>query len=132
MRVQARASEGSDPFRFAMGGSYTIRGYPVRFFEGTRLYLANVEYRFPLLDHLVLGVPFRGFGLPGVEGAVFVDAGNAWEKFEQPRPPLGSFGFGLRMNLAGYMVLRYDIARLTDFHGVQPGWQGSFYIGFDY
>jgi WD40 repeat protein len=131
-RMQARVSSGVDPMRWEMGGSYTMRGYPYGYFEGTRLYLVNAEYRFPLLDHMVLGVPFRGFALPGVEGAFFADAGNAWEKFENTPAPLGSFGFGLRMNLAGYMVLRYDIARRTNFHEVAPGWQGTFYIGFDY
>ena len=94
--------------------------------------MANVEYRFPLLDHLVLGVPFKGFGLPGLEGAAFADAGSAWEKFESMPRPMGSFGFGLRMNLRGYMVLRYDFAKRTDFERVQPGWEREFYLGFDY
>ena len=74
----------------------------------------------------------RGFGLPGLEGAAFADAGNAWESFQSMPKPLGSFGFGLRMNLGGYMVLRYDFARLTDFHTVRPGWEQEFYLGFDY
>ena len=132
LRVQGRASSGADPQRFAMGGSLTMRGYPYRYFEGTRLLMANLEYRFPLLDRLVLGIPFRGFGLPGLEAAVFADAGTAWESFERFRDPRGSFGFGLRTSLAGYMVLRYDFAKLTDFHTVRPGWEHEFYIGLDY
>ena len=132
LRLQGRASSGADPQRFAMGGSLTMRGYPYRYFEGTRMAMANLEYRFPLLDRLVLGVPFRGFGLPGLEAAVFGDAGTAWESFERFRDPRGSFGFGLRTSLAGYMVLRYDFAKLTDFHTVSPGWRQEFYIGLDY
>jgi outer membrane protein assembly factor BamA len=132
LRLQGRASSGADPQRFAMGGSLTMRGYPYRYFEGTRLLMGNLEYRFPLLDRLVLGVPFRGFGLPGLEAAVFADAGTAWESFERFRDPKGSFGFGLRTSLAGYMVLRYDFAKLTDFHTVRPGWEQEFYIGLDY
>lgn len=131
-RVQARASNGADPQRFVMGGSLSMRGYPRRSFEGTRLFMANVEYRFPLLRNIVLGVPFEGFGLPGIEGAAFADAGQAWEKFETMPRPVGSFGFGLRMNLGGYMVLRYDIAKLTDFNHVRPGWEREFYMGFDF
>jgi len=132
VRLQGRASEGADPQRFVMGGSLSMRGYPRRYFEGTRMAMANVEYRFPLLDHVVLGVPFRGFGLPGLEGAAFADAGSAWEKFESMPRPKGSFGIGLRMNLLGYMVLRYDFAKRTDFERVQPGWEREFYLGFDY
>jgi hypothetical protein len=132
MRIQGRMSNGADPERFVMGGTHSLRGYSRRSIYGTRLYLANLEYRFPLFDHLVLGVPFRGLDLPGIEGAVFGDAGNAWEKFESIPRPRGSFGLGLRMNLGGYMVLRYDIARRTDFRTVMPGWEREFYLGFDF
>jgi Tol biopolymer transport system component len=131
-RVQARASNGADPQRFVMGGSLSMRGYPRRSFEGTRLFMANLEYRFPLLHQFVLGVPFDGLGLPALEGAAFVDAGSAWEKFESMPKPVGSFGFGLRMNLGGFMVLRYDFAKLTNFDTVRPGWEREFYLGFDY
>ncbi len=132
LRLQSRVSSGADPQRFAMGGSYSLRGYGRRSFYGTRMYLANVEYRFPLFDRLVLGVPFQSLELPGIEGAVFADAGNAWEKFEKFPRPKGSFGLGLRMSLGGYFVLRYDLARQTDFTRIKPGWEREFYVGFDY
>lgn len=132
MRLQGRMSNGADPERFVMGGTHSLRGYGRRSIYGTRLYLANVEYRFPLFDRLVLGFPLRGLELPGVEGAVFADAGNAWEKFETVPRPRGSVGLGLRMSLGGYMVLRYDIARRTDFESFQPGWEREFYLGFDF
>jgi len=132
LRAQGRMSNGADPERFVMGGTHSLRGYARRSIYGTRVYLANAEYRFPLFDHLVLGVPLRGLELPGVEGAVFVDAGNAWEKFERFPRPQGAFGVGLRMSLGGYFVLRYDVARRTDFKDVRPGWEREFYLGFDY
>jgi Tol biopolymer transport system component len=130
LRVQTRVSSGADPDRFALGGSYSLRGYDRQSIFGTRMYLANAEYRFPLFDRLVLGP--GALELPGIEGAVFADAGNAWEKFEKLPRPLGSFGLGLRMSLGGYFVLRYDLARRTDFQRVKPGWEREFYVGFDY
>ena len=130
LRLQGRVSSGADPQRFAMGGSYSLRGYGRRSIYGTRMYLANAEYRFPLFDRLVLGIP--PVELPGIEGAVFADAGNAWEKFEKFPRPKGSFGLGLRMSLGGYFVLRYDLARQTDFQSIKPGWEREFYVGFDY
>jgi hypothetical protein len=36
------------------------------------------------------------------------------------------------MNFAGYMVLRYDFARLHNFHSVAPGWHREFYLGVDF
>ena len=131
LRMQGRMSSGEDPQRFEFGGSLSMRGYPRGFFEGTRMVQGNLEYRFPLLDRLVLGVPMR-LGLPGLEGALFTDAGQAWETFQTMPPLVGSFGFGLRMNFAGYMVLRYDFARLHDFHEVAPGWRREFYLGVDF
>jgi len=132
LRLQGRVSSGEDPQRFALGGSYSLRGYGRRSIYGTRMYLANAEYRFPLFDRLVLGVPLQSLELPGIEGAVFADAGNAWEKFEKVPRPKGSFGLGLRMSLGGYFVLRYDLARQTDFQRIKPGWEREFYVGFDY
>ena len=132
LRLQSRVSAGADPQRFAMGGSYSLRGYGRRSIYGTRMVLLNAEYRFPLFDRLVLGVPLQSLELPGIEGAVFADAGNAWEKWERFPRPKGSFGLGLRMSLGGYFVLRYDLARQTDFQRVKPGWEREFYVGFDY
>jgi hypothetical protein len=132
VRALGRLSSGDDPQRFAIGGSHSLRGYSRRSIFGTRVYLANAEYRFPLLDRLVLGVPLRGLELPGIEGAVFADAGNAWEKFEKLPRPMGSVGLGFRMNLGGYLVLRYDLAKHTDFKELEPDWHKEFYLGFDY
>jgi hypothetical protein len=36
------------------------------------------------------------------------------------------------MSLGGYFVLRYDLARQTDFQRVKPGWEREFYVGFNY
>ena len=132
VRLQGRMSNGADPERFVMGGTHSLRGYDRRSLFGTRLYLANVEYRFPLLHHIVLGLPFDGLELPAIDGAVFADAGNAWEKFEAFPDPKGALGFSLRTNLGGYMVLRYDVARRTDFKDIEPGWHREFYLGFDF
>ncbi|HET9951152.1 MAG TPA: BamA/TamA family outer membrane protein [Candidatus Eisenbacteria bacterium] len=132
MRLQGRYSNGDDPLRFVMGGTHSLRGYYRRSIYGTRTYLANMEYRFPLLHQVVLGVPFDGMALPSIEGAVFIDAGNAWEKWESTPAPIGSLGFSFRTNLGGYAVLRYDMARRTDFRAVEPVWHQEFYVGFDF
>ena len=69
---------------------------------GTRSFLLNNEIRFPLLEGVVLGFPFGNIGLPGVQGALFADVGNAWDQSEGAFPrPFGSFGVGLRSSLGG-------------------------------
>jgi hypothetical protein len=132
VRVQGRVSNGADPERFVMGGTHSLRGYDRRSLFGTRVFLTNVEYRFPLLHRVVLGLPFSGLELPTIDGAVFVDGGNAWEKFESFPRPRGSLGFSLRTNLGGYVVLRYDVARRTDFKEIESRWRREFYLGFDF
>jgi hypothetical protein len=86
---------------------------------GTRLAVFNAELRFPMFRALGLG--FLPVWLPPIEGAVFFDAGLAWEQgttlvwSREPyqnagvvRQPLTSWGFSLRANLLGFAVFRFD------------------------
>ena len=87
---------------------------------GSRIAFANVEMRFPVLRR---GFAGGYFGLPPVDGLVFYDAGLAWNQGQQigwnrpagtsvetHRSVLQSYGAGLRMNLFGLMIIRYDYA----------------------
>ncbi len=87
---------------------------------GSRVVVANAEFRFPLIRRFDIG---SSFGLPPVDAVVFYDAGLAWTKgqtvsFRKPanysyeihRVPMTSWGAGLRTNLFGLAVLRFDYA----------------------
>lgn len=133
VRLQGRVSDGTAPQRFVLGGSYSLRGYPRRSLFGTRSFLVNQELRFPLLDGAALGFPIGTIGLPGVQGAFFADVGNAWEQNEGDLPrPRGSFGLGLRSSLGGFIVLRLDVARQTDFKKIDHDTRYTFFIGANY
>jgi hypothetical protein len=132
VRFQGRLSEGSLPQRFVLGGSWSLRGYPRRSLVGTRSLLLNQEWRFPLLYGAALGLPIGTLGLPPVEAAVFLDAASAWEEGEDRSGVDGSFGLGLRTNLAGFLVLRLDFARRTDFTSIEPKTEVDFFVGFNY
>ena len=94
---------------------------------GTRFFLANIEFRFPLVRYLILGWPLP-FGFQNVRGALFMDIGSAWSDDSQWRPFAASesvglfrlddmragFGIGARMNL-GFFLLKYDVAWPTNF-----------------
>ncbi len=132
LRVQARLSGGPDPQVFLLGGAHTLRGYPWRELHGTRSALANAELRFPLLRRFVLDTAWAGpLALPGIQGALFCDAGQAWYR-DWPLRWLGSYGFGLRMGLGGVLVLRFDVARRTDFHEWPQRTVSEFFIGWNY
>ena len=92
---------------------------------GSNILVGNVEIRFPLTRALVLGVLPVGF--PPLEGAFFYDAGVAFNGFSQlhwhrtasqspdnVRIPLRSYGFGIRANMFGIVILRLDYTKPLD------------------
>jgi dipeptidyl aminopeptidase/acylaminoacyl peptidase len=89
---------------------------------GSRVALANAELRFPLIRRVDLGL--LPISLPPLEGLVFYDAGVAWSRDQNVnfrRAPDGydaaaerylltSYGAGLRLNLFGFAIVRWDYA----------------------
>ena len=86
LRGQYGISRGtiSEYSQFRMGGQDTIRGYREDQFRGTRMALASVEYRFPIVSK--------------VTGALFADYGGAWSDGFVPEKMHGSVGVGLGLN----------------------------------
>ena len=91
---------------------------------GSSLAVVNAELRFPLTRSLVLG--FLPVGLPPIEGAIFYDAGLAWNSNSKVlwsrtaaqeaqaglyRAPLRSWGGSIRVNALGFVVLRLDYTK---------------------
>ena len=92
---------------------------------GSKIAVGNVELRFPLTRSLVLG--FLPFGFPPIEGALFFDAGMAWDDAstvrwhrsatDDPllvRVPLRSWGGSIRANVFGLLILRLDYTKPLD------------------
>jgi hypothetical protein len=130
VRYMGRTSRGEVPEFFSLGGSWTLRGYPWRSIWGRNLVLANHELRFPLLDRLVVGLPFGNIDFSSFRGALFADAGNAWnDSFGDWK---GSLGMGTRMALGGVFVFRLDASRRTDFNSVGNKTRWDFFFGWDF
>jgi outer membrane protein assembly factor BamA len=142
VRLIGAASLGADPQRFRVGGPLTVRGLDYGELDGTRLGLANVEFRFPFIDELALGWPLP-LRLRGVRGVVFVDAASAWEETRKWRAVaagggelrlddiVASYGAGARLNL-GYFVVRYDMAQRTNLSRNVGELRHQFAIGTDF
>ncbi len=131
-RAIGRYAAGSDARRSYFGGSLSMRGYPYGYFSGTHLVMGNLEWRFPLLDYLALGLPAGSIAFTHVEGAVFFDVGTAWDTGEDLPGLEGSFGLGIRLGLGPFVALRFDFAWLTDFVEVQRNAEFDFYIGWNF
>jgi hypothetical protein len=125
-------NDGKESRRFVMGGSWDLRGFPRWSIRGEKLWLTSHELRFPFLDQLAVRFPFAGLSFWSIRGALFFDAGSAWDT--RYRETLGSFGAGVRMNLFGILVLRYDLGkRIEDnFTSVQRGLFHQFFFGWDF
>ena len=125
-------NDGRESRRFVMGGSWDLRGYPLWSIRGQKLWLTSHELRFPFLDRLGLLFPFGGLSFWQFRGALFFDVGGAWDTTY--RETLGSIGGGLRLNLGGILVLRYDMGKRIEnnFTQLQSGFFHQFFFGWDF
>ena len=105
----------------------------------------NAELRFPLVRRFDLGV--LPIALPPIDALVFYDAGVAWTGNAPPggqsqtvslkrpaeynlftqRYPLRSYGYGIRFNLFGFAILRWDYAWPLDSPNRKPF--GTWFFG---
>lgn len=132
LRTAVFYNDGKEARRYFMGGSWDLRGWPRFSIRGEKLWLSSVEYRFPLIDEIKLKFPFINLGFFGLRGAVFFDMGGAWDnKYKQT---LGSIGTGVRFNLFGAIVLRYDVGKKIEdnFARFQNGLFYQFFFGWDF
>ncbi len=132
MRAWLFYNEGKEARRFFMGGSWDLRGYPIWSLRGKKLWLTSHELRFPFVDQIGIKFPIGGVTFFGLRGAVFFDAGNAWDnRYEET---LGSLGIGARLNLSGAFVLRYDIGKhiTENFHKIDQSLFHQFFFGWDF
>ncbi len=142
IRLLGYYAGGDRPRRINIGGTWALRGYPrYGYVAGTRAWLFNSEWRFPIADFLSIGFPFGEARIPGVQGALFFDLGRAWTAAALERGVLGSTGLGLRMPIAAPLVLRLDLG--YRFHSgsivgypLPSGSRGTrfvdFFFGFNY
>jgi outer membrane protein assembly factor BamA len=143
VRAYAFYSDGAIPARSVLGGPHRLRGYPRFSLTGSRLWLLNQEWRFPILHSLNLSFPFGDLRLPGIQGSLFVDAGSSWlETMSKPEGTWGSYGTGFRMSLGAPFVLRLDVGKRFKMGEAPPvifnngeGFHSTFvdfFFGFNY
>ncbi|MBS1979162.1 MAG: amidohydrolase family protein [Bacteroidetes bacterium] len=103
-RLAAAWSFGSPDYmyRYALGGSYVLRGYYNNRFRGDRYYAGQLELRFPL---------YKRFS-----GVAFADAGDVAD--DGFRKPKWTWGGGLRFALSEHIKLRLDYGIAKDQRGV--------------
>jgi len=103
-----------------------LRGYPVSAFRGQKAGLATLEYRFPIRN-LERGWSSTPFFLRRLHGAVFVEAGNAWDNGYHHGDLKRSIGAELRLdtNLSYYLPVTF---RLVAAKGLDEKGESSAYF----
>lgn len=131
-RFNVWLNEGQEARRFFMGGSWDLRGWRRWSIRGQKLWIASHELRFPFIDQLGIRFPFGGIAFGSIRGALFADAGGAWDR--KYGETLGSIGTGVRMNFGGFLVLRYDVGKRVEenFSRLQKGIFHQFFFGWDF
>ncbi|RMF68632.1 MAG: hypothetical protein D6743_03110 [Calditrichaeota bacterium] len=131
-RLSGGVSYGSDRRRFFIGGPFTFRGVDFGELSGTRVVFQNIEFRFPVFPMLPMQYDF-------LTAVAFFDAAQAWgDNFDIIGQPINipfrfsdtltSYGLGIRFNLGGLLVLRWDFPLKKE-----RGAPSTFFsIGLDY
>ncbi|HET6350233.1 MAG TPA: BamA/TamA family outer membrane protein [Candidatus Krumholzibacteria bacterium] len=138
VRLMGAGSAGKDPRIFFLGGPTTLRGFDYQQFDGTRMWLASFEYRFPLFDYIIFGWPGR-WGFSNIGGTVFFDIGDAWYnrwpktfnsavKGLQLQDAKADAGFGVYMDL-GIFLTSFQFAWPTDLYRFDRNMQFHFWLG---
>ena len=126
-------NDGEEARRWAIGGSWDLRGWPRFGLRGKKAFIASTELRFPLIDLVNIRFPLGiNFIFPYIRGAAFFDIGSAWDK--KYGETKGSIGVGARINLFYILALRYDIGKRIekDFTKFQDGIFQQFFFGWDF
>jgi len=117
-RASGGASFGRDPENFYLGGIDNwlnrrfdgqirdnlkdmyfsqfvtpLRGANYYRLVGSKYFLTNAEFRFPLVQYLLLGWPLP-VGFQHIRGSLFVDVGGAWDPYESFNPETGRWEIG--------------------------------------
>ncbi|MEO0741453.1 MAG: BamA/TamA family outer membrane protein [Bacteroidota bacterium] len=141
----AQSNIGRRSRLFLLGGSWNLRGFGFLDVRARNILFTSQELRFPLVVAPGAILPILApFGLANIRGAAFFDAAHAWnddfysdsiaEAQLNAGRTLGATGLGLRFNLFGAFVLRYDRGfRFRD--GIQ--WDereafSQFFFGYDF
>lgn len=113
-----------------------FRGWDYFDMTGTRFAVVNSEFRFPFIREITVVWPLP-LQIRYINGALFVDAGNVWDREDQrnslplPSALFGGIGYGFRANL-GIFVLRFDRAWKTDWKNYLDSPKNYFSLGAEF
>jgi hypothetical protein len=115
---------------FTLGGSTLFRGFDLSERQGSAVWLASLEWRFPLVRHTHCNAVDHVLSLSNVYGALFADAGNAYNLGHEVGPTAYDAGTGLRLDVTWFgfverTTLRFDVAKALNENTPWQFWFGA-------
>jgi hypothetical protein len=112
---------------FSLGGSNMLRGLSLSERQGSTLWLASLEWRFPIWRHTNCSAIDHVMELNNIYGALFYDVGNAYTAGHELGPTAQGVGGGLRFDVTWFgfverTTLRFDVARAVNIDGPVQFW----------
>jgi Tol biopolymer transport system component len=137
IRILYFRNQGEEARRFYFGGSWDLRGYRRWSILTRKMLLTSQELRFPFIDFLGIKFPVISMGFNSIRGALFFDAAKIWTSSgyldgDDKSEFKGSYGFGIRLRLIGFLVLRWDFGKTTDFKHISKKMFTQFFFGWDF
>jgi hypothetical protein len=107
---------------FTLGGDGMFRGLSLGARQGSSVWLASLEWRFPILRHTHYDAIDHIMALNNVSGALFYDVGDAYVAGHSEGPVAHGIGGGLRCDVTWFgfverTTLRFDVAKALNVSG---------------
>jgi hypothetical protein len=107
---------------FTLGGDTMFRGLDLAARQGSSVWLASLEWRFPLMRHVRYDACDHIMSLNNVYGAAFYDVGDAYVAGHSQGPVAHGVGGGLRFDVTWFgfverTTLRFDVAKAVNVDG---------------
>jgi hypothetical protein len=100
---------------FSLGGNMLFRGFDLSQRQGNVVWIASVEWRFPIIKGVEWDCCDHIAGIRNIEGVLFYDTGNAYLQGQAEGPIAQAVGAGLRVDIAWFSLIerttvRFDVA----------------------
>jgi len=128
-RLFGAAALPNDINLFTLGGNQLFRGFDMQERQGSSLWIASAEWRFPLLSDEEIDVADHVVGFRRMHLAAFYDAGDIYAKNQSVGPVAHAVGIGIRAELAWFSFIERTTFRLDLAKTVNADTPLQFWLG---
>jgi hypothetical protein len=129
MRIAGATGWPNQGLYYALGGSTLFRGFDLAERQGNAFWVANFEWRFPIIRNIEWDTCDHLIGVRGIYFAAFYDVGSIYANGRQIGPVAHAIGGGLRYDMSVFsflerFVLRLDVAKTLNEASPVQVWVG--------